>query len=307
LQSSDWRSASQFRTASLASASRKPTGFGAKSAGFVLKATLNLAARVTRRPKRPIVLANIQPTQAQAADLLTIYAKVVAAWTEGQARIIAEYERTIAEMTTDSPATTGSAIDEIGAQIQRLVIMLTPDLRRWALRVEDVHRGKWVRSVLSAADVDLNTILTAGDVEDTLGASINWNVSLIRDISNELQRRISNAVFAGFQRRASAADIAKEIREATGMSRARARRVASDQNSKLGAQLNRARQLQAGLTHYKWRSSHKLHFRPAHQARDGKVFPWEGPGSIAPDDRCGVPPFCGCTAQGVLVFDDAKH
>jgi SPP1 gp7 family putative phage head morphogenesis protein len=284
-------------------ASRKRTGFGAKSAGFVLKATLNLAARVTRRSKRPIVLANIVPTQAQAADLLTIYAKIVAAWTEGQARIVAEYERSIAEMTTDSPATTGSAIDEIGAQIQRLVIMLTPDLRRWALRVEDVHRGKWVRSVLSAVDVDLNTILTAGDVEDTLGASINWNVSLVRDVSEEIRRRIANSVFAGFQRRAPAREIAKEISDSIGMGRARARRIAADQTVKLGARLNQARQEQAGLTHYKWRSSHKLHFRPAHQARDGKVFPWEGPGSIAPDDRCGVPPFCGCTAQAVITFE----
>jgi SPP1 gp7 family putative phage head morphogenesis protein len=269
----------------------------------VLATTLNLAARVSRRSRKPIVLANIVPTQAQAADLLAIYAKVVAAWTEGQARIIAEYERSIGEMTTDSPATTGSAIDELGAQIQRLVIMLTPDLRRWALRVEDVHRGKWVRSVLSAVDVDLNTILTAGDVEDTLGASINWNVSLVRDVSEEIRRRIANSVFAGFQRRAPAREIAKEISDSIGMGRARARRIAADQTVKLGARLNQARQEQAGLTHYKWRSSHKLHFRPAHQARDGKVFPWEGPGSIAPDDRCGVPPFCGCTAQAVLVFE----
>jgi hypothetical protein len=108
-------------------------------------------------------------------------------------------------------------------------------------------------------DVDLNTILTAGDVEDTLGASLNWNVSLVRDVSDEIRRRISNAVFAGFQRRAPAREIAKEITEATGMARARARRIAADQTVKLGARLNQARQEQAGLTSFKWQApSEKL-------------------------------------------------
>jgi SPP1 gp7 family putative phage head morphogenesis protein len=138
-----------------------------------------------------------------------------------------------------------------------------------------VHRGKWVQSVLSATDVNLDTILTAGDVEDTVGASINWNISLIKDVSDELRRRIANAVFAGFQRRAPAAEIAKEIREATGMARARARRIAGDQTVKLGARLNQARQEQAGITSFKWRHSAKRHPRSWHLQRDGKVYPWQ--------------------------------
>jgi uncharacterized protein with gpF-like domain len=269
----------------------------------MLKPTLNLAARVRRPSKKPITLANIATTQAQATDLLALYAKIIAAWSESQKHIVAEYERTIAAMTTDSPASTGDAIDSVAGQIQRLVMLLTPDLRRWALRVEDVHRGKWVRSVLSATDVDMNTILSPYDVNDTIDASLNWNVSLIRDVSDEIRQRISNAVFAGFQRRASARDIAKEISDSIGMGRARARRIAADQTVKLGARLNRARQEQAGLTHFKWRHSGKLHPRNWHLARDGNVYPWEGSGSIAPDDRPGVPPFCGCTAQGILLPD----
>lgn len=269
----------------------------------MLAPTINLAARITRRSRKPIVIANIAPTKAQADDLFRIYARVLAVWVEAMPRILAEYERTLAEITTDSAETTSGAIGSVDAEIQRLVIMLTPELRRWALTVERVHRGKWVRAVLSAVGIDLDTILTPGDAEDTVSAAINWNVSLIRDVSDELRRRISNSVFAGFQRRASAREIAKEIREATGMARDRSIRIAGDQVVKIGARLNQARRVQAGIDQYKWRHSGKLHPRSWHKARDGIVYKNDDP-RIPPDDRAGVPPFCGCTEQAVLEFPD---
>lgn len=261
----------------------------------------DLASRVQRPSRRPIALARIETTQAQATDLLTLYARVIRAWVAGQERIVAEYERTLAGMTTDSAETTAGAIDAVAAELQRLVLLLTPDLRRWALMIERVHRGKWVRSVLSATDVDLNTILTAGDVEDTVAAAVEWNTSLIRDVSDELRRRVSNAVFAGFQRRAPAREIAKEVSEATGMARSRARLIARDQTVKLGARLNRARREQAGIGQYKWRHSGKLHPRSWHKQRDGIAFKNDDP-RIPADDRAGVPPYCGCTEQAVLEF-----
>jgi SPP1 gp7 family putative phage head morphogenesis protein len=268
----------------------------------MLKPTLNLAARVKRPSKRPITLPNVAPTQAQASDLATIYRRVVAAWVAGLPNIMAEYERTLAELQHDSAATTTGAIDEVQAEIQRLVLTLSPDLRRWALNVERVLTGKWVSGVLSATDVDLSTILSPTDANETIEASLNWNTALIRDVSDEVRRKVSNAVFAGFQRRAPAVEIARELREATQFARARSLRIAADQTVKLGARLNRARQEQAGLTHFKWRHSGKAHPRSWHLARNGKVYSWEQPG-IPADDMPGVPPFCGCTAQGVVTFE----
>jgi SPP1 gp7 family putative phage head morphogenesis protein len=268
----------------------------------VLATTINLAARIKRPSRRPIVLTKIEPTQAQASDLARIYLQVLAAWQQRIPGIVAEYERSIAALTTDSAATTGDEVSSVAAEIQRLVILLTPELRRWVVRMENWHRGKWARSVLSATDVDLSTVLSPFDVNETVEASLNWNVALVRDVSDELRRRIANSVFAGFQRRAPAAEIAKEIREATGMARARSLRIAGDQTVKLGSRLNQARQQQAGLTHFKWRHSAKRHPRSWHLARDGKVYSWEKSG-IPADDMPGVQPFCGCTAQGVVVFD----
>lgn len=263
---------------------------------------LDLASRVRRPSRRPITIANIAPTQAQAGDLAVLYLRVVNAWREGLPAILAEYERTIAELQHDSAASTTGAIDAVDAEIRRLVLTLTPDLRRWALNVERVLTGKWVRNVLSATDVDLSTILSPTDMNETVEASLNWNVSLVRDISDEVRRKVANAVFSGFQRRAPTAEIARELREATTLARARSLRIAADQTVKLGSRLNRARQEQAGLTSFKWRHSGKAHPRSWHLARNGQVYPWEGSG-IPADDMPGVPPWCGCTAQGVVTFE----
>jgi SPP1 gp7 family putative phage head morphogenesis protein len=263
----------------------------------------DLASRVKRPSKKPIVLANIAPTQAQAGDLARIYMRVVAAWRAGQDRINAAYAKTLSELTTDSAADIRGGIDGVAAEIQRLVLMLTPDLREWALRVESVQRGKWVSNVMSATSIDLNTALTAGDVRDTVEASLEWNTALIRDLSDETRRRIANSVFAGLQRRAPAVEIAKEIQGAIGLARARALRIASDQTVKLGSRLNQARQEQAGITEFVWRHSAKRHPRIWHEARNGKRYAWRDSG-IPADDMPGVPPFCGCTAQGVVTFDE---
>lgn len=262
-----------------------------------------LASHVKRASKRPIVLANIKPTQAQASDLATLYLRVVAGWAAGVVRIKAAYSAALAKLLTDSANDAGSTIDEIDAEIQRLILLLTPDLRDWALRVEAVQRGKWVSNVLSASSVDLSTVLSQADVNETVDAVVNWNAALVSDVSDEAKRRIASAVFAGLQQRKSADEVAREIADALGMARARARRIAGDQTVKLGSRLNQARQEQAGITQFKWRHSAKLHPRSWHLQRDGKVYSWADPG-IPADDMPGVPPFCGCTAQGVISFDE---
>lgn len=262
-----------------------------------------LAQRSAHRRRKELILRPIQATQAQADALAVIYRRAIERTAPGRERVLAAYERTLAEMQLDSADDVRAALDDLSEEIRRIVLLLTPDLRDWALRIERVHRGKWIRNILSAAAVDLETTLTVGDVAETLAQAIEWNVSLIRDISEEARRRISNAVFSGLQQRKSARDVAKEIREASGVAKARSIRVAGDQTAKLGERLNRARQEQAGLTHFKWRHSGKKHPREHHLARDGQTFPWEGSG-IPADDMPGQPPFCGCTAQGVVVFEE---
>lgn len=266
-----------------------------------------LAAR-KRNSRCPITFAPAITTKAQADDLARIYARILEPWSRAHEILGDAYGRELArvqtsdeigQLITDSPADLSATADAIAAAINRLMLELTPALREWAFRVEKWHRGKWVRAVLSGADVDLETLIGPEEVRETIDALLVRNTSLIRDINEQARGRIADAVLRGFQQRKTIADVTKEIREAAGMARKRARRVAADQTVKLASALDRERQRQAGLDHWKWKHSHKLHPRPEHVARDGKIYTDE----TAPEDEPGELPFCGCVRQGVLVWE----
>jgi SPP1 gp7 family putative phage head morphogenesis protein len=269
-----------------------------------------LARRASNRLRRVVVFKPIFTTTAQAESLALVYLRTVRLIEERRPRLVEIYERTVKQaLRTDSVDELGGELDDLDRAVQRLVLELTPDLRRWALRTEEWHRGKWKRNVLDAVSVSLETMLGPEDMRELLGAFVQRNVALVRNVSDEARGRIADSVFRGFQRRASAPEISKDIREAANMARARAIRIAGDQSVKLASALDAERQRQAGLDTFQYRHSGKLHFRPEHRERDGKLYDLDtgkqvdGPDQIAPGDGPGEPPFCGCVRQAVLTFD----
>lgn len=266
-------------------------------------ATFDLAAiaRRVQNPRRPsITIRDIVPPATLATNLYqSAYAPLIAMWRRYAERINAEYERSLAALTTDAPADVNLTLAAVEAELQRLLLTLTPALRTWVLSVENWQRGKWRGAVLAATGVDLGTLIGPADVQQTLEQILEWNTNLVVDVSQQTRQRISNAVFAGLTNRTPAREVAKQISEATGMARDRSLRIASDQLTKLTSNLASERRRQAGIDSWEWRSSHKRHFRPEHAARDGKVYTDE----TAPDDKPGQLPYCGCRERAVLVFD----
>lgn len=271
-------------------------------------------ATLTRRIRNPrrksIPLREIKPTATMAGDLFrACYAPIIVTVTVRIDRIMAAYERALSTMTHDSPEDVTAELDDMGAELDRLVLMLDPRLRDWAIRTERWHRGKWTGAALSATGVDLSTMLGAGDVRQTLEASIAWNTSLIKDVGAQARQRIAAAVFAGLNQRRPAVDVAKDIREAVAMSRTRSLGIASDQLSKLTSSLDEERMSQAGIEQFLYRHGGKRHPRSWHLARNGKTYELAsgkqvgGPDVIAPDDAPGRPAFCSCRRQAVVTFD----
>lgn len=268
--------------------------------------------------RRDITLRPIQPTAAMATDLAAIYAPAWRIWAENIDRIMAGYDPAPLTsgdtLTVDSPDQIQSAIEAVAAEfLTRLVTIITPSLRRWAVTTERWHRRKWTAAIDAGTGVSLDTILTAQPVEEALSAWLARNVALITNISDQAQSRISDAVFRGYQERRPAREVAKEIREATGMGRARAINIAADQSSKLAGALDTERMAEAGLDFWKYRHSGKLHPRSTHKARDGNIYtvkgnrqvnpdgsPMAGGDVIAPGDEPSQPPWCGCRKQGYL-------
>ncbi|BAK66878.1 putative phage-related protein [Sphingobium sp. SYK-6] len=267
----------------------------------------NLAqlARQQRNTRRQsIALREIVMPGVLATDLYrSVYKPVIDTWTAALPRIEAVYARTLAEMVTDSPADVRAEIDGASAAVQRLLLILTPNIRDWALRVERSQRQKWAGAVLSATDVAIDSLMGPEDVRGTLESFIERNVALVRDVSAQAQARISDAVFRGLSERRPARNVAKDLRDAVSLSRKRSLNVASDQLSKISGSLAEERQRQAGIEQVIWRSSRKLHPRKHHAARDGKRYYLEtkravdGSETVAPGDWVSQPPFCGCRTQ----------
>ena len=268
------------------------------------------------RRKRAVTIRDIAPPATFATNLFqSAYKPVVLLWTRYAERIAAEYERSLSALTTDAPIDIQALLDEAGSDLERLFIILDAALRDWTLRVETWQRGKWRGAVLSATGVDLQTVLGPEDMRETLEQTIAWNTSLVRDVSEQTRKRISDAVFSGLTERQPAREVAKTIREATGMARDRSQRIAADQLSKLSGALADERRREAGLTVWEWVHSGKRHPRSWHVQRGGHYYSddrarigAEVDGKIVeaePDrgDLPSRPPYCGCRARSVLVFD----
>ena len=280
-------------------------------------------ATLTRRAKNPrrsfIAIRDIRPPSTFAGDLYRdAYSPVVALWQAAVPDILAEYERAILQQLRDQSITQDTASD-IQANIESvergfniLALTITPRIERWALRFERWHRRKWRDAVLSSASVDIGTLIGASDVRQTLDAAINYNVSLVKDISAEAQRKISALVFDGLRNARPARDVAKDLRNVTDLGRARSIRIASDQLAKVASSLADERRRDAGISAWQWLHSGKRIPRANHVARDGLYYS-DDPTQVGtdidgktvrapPDDRPGQLPYCGCRSQSVLVF-----
>ena len=274
-------------------------------------------SEMTRRAKNPrrtvIPLRPIKPPATLATNLYqSCYRPIIQTWEAALPAITAEYDRTLAEMTTDSPADVEARIGQVEQEAQSVMLRVSLALDRWAATVERWHRRRWVANVLSATNVSLDTLIGAGDVRMTLEALIARNVDLVRSISDASRRRIADSVFRGLQARTPSRVIARELREAVGMERKRALRVASDQLAKASSALNEERRRQAGISGWSWVSSHKVNFRPEHEARDNKLYS-DDPADHGreyqgkkvrkpPEDRPGELINCACTSRAVLLL-----
>lgn len=260
-------------------------------------------AAMTKRAKprakeivmRPVVLPSVLASDLYA----TGYAPILKAWEAAIPAIMAQYERSLAAITQDSPADIGQAMQEGESTTARIILTIRLSLAEWALRVEKLHRGKWGQTVASATGININTMIGPEGAKVPVAAAIERNVGLIRSISEDARSRIGQAVFAGLQKRTAAREVAKQIREAAAMTRRRALNIASDQLTKISAALNEERRREVGIDTWEWLSSHKTNYRPEHLARDGKRYSDDEP----PEDMPGELINCGCTSRAVLSLD----
>ncbi len=278
---------------------------------YDLKAMIQRSAKVRRKA---IVIRDTPMPAVLASDLYAAGYKPVLALIDRYAAIVnAEYQRSLSALITDSGDDLTNIFERMGQELASLVLLLRPAMRDWTIRVENRSRAAWRGAVLSATNVDLQTMLGPEDVAQTLETTIAWNVALVRDVGEQARQKISSAVFSGLTNRTPARDVAKEIRTATGFARDRSLRIASDQLSRVSSTLADERRRAAGISTWEWIHSAKLHPRLAHIARNGHVYSddKEDVGKMingktveaVPPTRPGQEIACGCRARSVISFE----
>lgn len=266
--------------------------------------------------RRDVVLRPIIPTTAAATDLAAIYAPAWQIWADNIDRILVGYDPqplpTADALTIDTADQVQAAISAVANEfLTILTARIAPGLRQWAVKAERVHRTRWSAAIKAGVGVDLDMMLSAQPVAETLETWLARNVALVTNVSDVTRGKIADAVFRGYERRGPVREVAKEIREYTGMGRGRAVRIASHQNSSLSATLDTERMAEAGLDFAKWRHSAKRFPRQDHLARDGKIYnirtgkERDGDGSVPADDRPGMKPACGCRFQAWIPLMDS--
>lgn len=269
-----------------------------------------IAARSGKAPrKRALRLAPIEPSRALEREGAQIGLRLVARWREIALDLLDAYEAALSvkqmDLTpTDSVTVMDAAGDNLAvliesgaSQMSRYVIALQPDITNWINRIELFQRRKFAAGVKAGlGGTDIFPYLSGSDVQDEIAASIERNVSLIKGLSADLERRTGETVWREYLKQTPRREIGRMLSDQLGVGRSRANLIAKDQTLKLSAQLNQERQEQVGITQYVWRTAQDERVRPTHAERDGKIYEWEDDSEIKPGEEIN----CRCTAQAYL-------
>ena len=175
---------------------------------------------------------------------------------------------------------------------------------------------EWKRAVHDTLGINLlDDYYSAGFYQEYLQRWIDQNVLQIKSIPNTTLDRMREIVLDGYRNGTSIRDMQREIQETYNVTKHKARMLARDQVATLNSQISQAQQRDAGVTKYRWLTSHDSRVRDCHAELDGQVFSWDDPpemwyetqsrGVVYTGRHChpGEDYCCRCVAIPVFEFD----
>lgn len=135
---------------------------------------------------------------------------------------------------------------------------------------------------LSVAGVKWPTATYNEAVKNTMGAAVEFNHTLITNISEEVHEKIYNAVMLSLTspvpEQQGTSGIENALKEVGGFSKKRIELIARDQTAKLTSSLSDERMEENGVEEYEWaHSSAGKTPRESHKAMNGHVFKLDDP------------------------------
>lgn len=139
-------------------------------------------------------------------------------------------------------------------------------------------------------------------IRDAFNASLNENVGLIRSIPEKYLQQVEGVVMRSYSAGRDLETMVKDLKQLYPGASHRAELIARDQSNKANAVVNRARQMELGITEAIWMHSHAGKTpRPDHVAADGKRYKIaEGCKIDGEYIQPGEEINCRCTCRAVL-------
>lgn len=161
--------------------------------------------------------------------------------------------------------------------------------------------------------LSLKTGLIPENLKESIKASIEENVTLIKSIPEEYYKNIAGSVSRSISTGEGLKELVPAIQKHAGVTYRRAKNIALDQTRKAVNTIDRQRMLSLGIKKFKW-----LHVggsqrpRQSHIDISGKIFSFENlleeQAALGVPERdrglCGYPPYCRCIMNPVIEFDD---
>lgn len=180
---------------------------------------------------------------------------------------------------------------------------LAEELARYFAQAASDRTDESIRQALLKARFSVKFQMSQAQ-KDVVDAIVQENVSLIKSIPQQYLTSVEGAVMRSVQAGRDLASLTTQLEHAHGVTRRRAVTIALDQNNKATAYLERARQLELGITEAKWLHSAGGNTpRPTHVAFSGQRYSIKDGVTLEPDEGVvwpGTAIRCRCVSQAII-------
>lgn len=198
----------------------------------------------------------------------------------------------------------GDRVGGVFGSLRGLISRLTGTAEMMVRRILSLegqrHTERFRQNVRAAIGIDLVAVIATSDLDDLLSLAAERNVGLIRGLSEDVAKRVEQAILQNLTAGGAAKDLQTKLVEDFGIARRRAALIARDQTATLVSDMNRFRQQQAGVEKYRWQTSRDERVRATHRANEGKIFEWASPPSTG---HPGHEVNCRCVAIAVIDLE----
>ena len=191
-----------------------------------------------------------------------------------------------------------NAITRIFRDAGMLRGLTEPEIAAQASRLSEYHRKRLIQTFRAALGIDIGPVLSDAAIEPLMMAWRAENVSLIRTVPARIHESLLRRLTETFAERPfDQQALSQALRREFGVAGRNLRRITRDQTSKAIGQLTRARQSQAGIKEYTWRTAQDERVRVTHQALEGSRQKWDSPPAVG---HPGEDILCRCVAIPVI-------